>query len=209
MRAKFEKFIEKNYKGLNFISIPSEAYKPGVLLNDDDRIFAHLSRIFKDEQKWKIKQIKANIPNQVINGERDLDLGITLLGIISLKGGFESSYTVSFEFNDVSEVVFDTENGGAYENEVRTLIQNLKKSDQNTWHQILHKYVAMEIVIVNSVTVEFKRNGKALGEIDLPQIENELSINGKYLWGSNGKMEIKNDNNVPFGVLGFQIKRGM
>jgi hypothetical protein len=205
----FEKFIEKHYKGLNFITIPSEAYSPGVILNEDDRIFNHLSRLFPDEKKWNIKEVNASMPNEVINGERSLDLGVTVLGIISLKGGFNSAYSVSFEFNQVSEFIFDYAKGGAYESEVRILIQKLKNSDHNSWEQILHKYVAMEVVVIKSAIVTFTRNGKALGEVDLPVLEKELSINGTYNWSSGGKMVINNDKNLPFGVLGFQVKRMM
>lgn len=209
MKTKFEKFIEKNYRGLNFITIPSEAYQPGVILTDDDRIFAHLSRIFQSDKKWIKKEIAANMANQTVSGERNLELGITVLGMVTLKGGYNSSYSVSFEFSEVSQVIFDYDNGGAYEFEVRTMIEKLKDSDKNTWLQLLHKFVAMEVVVVKSAIVEFKRNGKVLGDVDLPILENEVSINGSYQWAGAGKMEIKNEKNLPFGVLGFQIKRQM
>jgi hypothetical protein len=209
MRTKFERFIEKHYKGLNFITIPNEAYNPGVILNEDDRIFSHLARIFPDDKKWKTRLVMANMPNEVVNGKRNLDIGVTLLGIVTLKGGFDAAYTVSFEFKDVSEMIFDFDNGGAYESDVRILIQKLKEKDPVTWGGILHKFVAMEVVIIKSATVSFTRNGKALGQVDLPLMENELSISGSYSWDSGGKMVINNDKNLPFGVLGFQVKRMM
>ena len=211
MKTKFEKFIEENYKGLNFISIQSEAIEPGVILNDDDRIIDDLSRIFPDEIKWKTIPIAASISNLTVNGERNLDLGISVLGMIGLKGngGFNSGYSVSFEFSEVSEVVFDTENGGAYENEVRTMIQKLKNTDRNAWFGILHKFVTMEVLIVKSATVEFKKDGKVIGDVDLPMLHNALSINGSYNWIGSGKMVVNNDKSLPFGVLGFQIKRSM
>ena len=209
MKTQFEKFIERNYRGLNYISIPNESFLPGVVLNLEDRITDSLSRIFTSEkiEKWKQKTVNANMANQSVSGERNLDLGVTLLGIVSLKGGFNTDYNVTFEFDEVCEIIFDTDNGGAFENEVRTMIERLKKEDRNRWSKILHEYVVMEVVVVKSVTMEFKRNGKVVGELDLPQLENELSFNGSYKWNKKGKMVIKNDKSLPFGVLGFPVKR--
>ncbi|WP_395054476.1 hypothetical protein [Flavobacterium sp.] len=207
----FEKFIEENYKGFNFISIASEAILPGVILNSDDRIIDNLNRIFPDQQsiKWQNKIIKANMPNHIISGERKLDFGVTLLGLLSLKVGTEKNYSISFEFNDVKEIVFDTQNGGVYENEIRNMIMLLKKSNRDTWKSILHENVVMEVVIVKKVTIEIKQNGKLMGEIDIQNIKNDLSINGSYTWNTLGKMVIENEQNLPFGVLDFQIKRLM
>jgi hypothetical protein len=207
----FEKFIEEHYKGFNFISIPSEALVPGVIINSDDRIVDSVKRIFTEAapNKWGIKTIKANMHSQVIAGERKLDLGITLLGLFSLKGGASSKYDISFEFNDVTEIVFDTQNGGAYENEIRGFIMDLKQANRSLWKSILHEHVVMEVVIVKTATVQFKRSGNIVGEAQIEDIKNDISINGSYSWNNEGKMVIKNDNNIPFGVLDFQIKRSM
>lgn len=53
----FEKFIEQYYKGFNFISIASEAFLPGAIINSDDRIIDHVGRIFPNEnpKKWAYK----------------------------------------------------------------------------------------------------------------------------------------------------------
>lgn len=207
----FEKFIEQYYKGFNFISIASEAFLPGAIINSDDRIIDYVGRIFPNEnpKKWAYKTIKANIPSEVIKGERSLDLGISILGLFSLKGGFTSKYDISFEFNDVTEIVFDTENGGAYENEIRRMIMNLKKSDRDLWKSILHEHVIMEVVIVKSAVIEFKKNGTVVGEAEFEDIKKNVSINGSFKWNSEGKMVIDNVNNIPFGVMDFQIKRNM
>ena len=207
MRTQFEKFIEKNYKGLTFLSIPNKEYTPGVILSNNDQIFAHLSSIFPHKQKWKTKIVEANLANQTISGERSLDAGVSFLGLISTRGNGESNYTVSFEFNEVSELIFDHDNGGAYENEVRTMISNLKDADKKSWKQILHKQVTMSVIIVKSMTVEFKKNGTSVVTADIPQLTNDLNISGSYNWVSEGKMIINNDNNMPFGVLGFEVKR--
>jgi hypothetical protein len=207
----FEKFIEENYKGFNFISIASEAFVPGVILNDDDRIVDSIQRVFSEvnEAKWSKKVINASMPSEVISGERKLDLGVSLLGLFSLKGGFDANFTVSFEFNEVSEMVFDTANGGIYENEIRKLIMDLKHSDRDLWKSILHEHVVMEVIIVKSAIVEFKRNGKVIGEAEIEKIKNSISINGTYSWNSSGKMIVTNDKKLPFGVMDFQIKRYM
>jgi hypothetical protein len=207
----FEKFIEENYKGFNFISIPSEALVPGVIINDDDRIIDSVSRIFSDAgaSKWSTKTINANIQNQVISGERKLDLGVSLLGLFSLKGGYTTNYEVSFEFNEVTEIVFDTKNGGAFENEIRGMIMNLKDSNRSLWKSILHEHVVMDVIVVKSATIEFKKDGNVVGEAEIQNIKNDISINGSYIWNETGKMVITNTNNVPFGVMDFQIKRYM
>lgn len=207
----FEKFIEEYYRGFNFISIPNESFQPGVIINDDDRIVDSVSRIFSNENvnKWRTKTVNANIQNEIISGERKLDLGVSLLGLFSLKGGFSSKYDISFEFNEVTEIIFDTQNGGAFENEIRRLIMNLKQSDRSLWKSILHENVVMEVVIVKSATIVFKKNGSIVGEAEIEDIKHNISINGTYSWNSEGKMIINNSNNIPFGVLDFQIKRFM
>jgi hypothetical protein len=207
----FEKFIEEYYKGFNFISISSEAIIPGVIINSDDRIIDNIKRLFPDKSpnKWALKTVKANIPNQAITGNRKLDIGLTLLGLFSLKGGNSTNYEVKFEFNDVTEIIFDTQNGGAYENEIRQYIMKLKDSDRSSWKGILHEHLVMEVVIVKSAIVEFKKNGNILTEVEIQEIKNDISINGSYSWNSEGKMIINNDNNIPFGVMDFQIKRSM
>lgn len=207
----FEKFIEQYYKGFNFISIASEAFLPGVIINSDDRIIDNVGRIFPDEnpKKWQYKTVNANIPNEIIKGERSLDLGISILGLFSLKGGFSSKYDISFEFNDVTQIIFDTENGGAYENEIRRMIMNLKKSNRDLWKTILHEHVIMEVVIIKTAVIEFKKNGSVVGEAEYDDIKKNVSINGTFKWNSEGKMVVKNVNNIPFGVLDFQIKRHM
>jgi hypothetical protein len=207
----FEKFIEQYYRGFNFISIASEAFLPGVIINSDDRIIDNVGRLFPNENanKWLHKTVNANIPNEIIKGERSLDLGISILGLFSLKGGFASNYDISFEFNDVTQIIFDTEKGGAYENEIRRMVMDLKKSNRSVWKSILHEHVIMEVVIVKTATIEFKKNGQIIGEVEYEDIKNNISINGTFKWNSAGKMVIKNVNNIPFGVLDFQIKRNM
>jgi hypothetical protein len=210
-RTPFEKYLERNYKGFNFISIPSQAYVPGIVLNDDDRIIDGISRVFSNEgpEKWTTKAVEANMGDQTINGERGLDLGVTLLGLISLKGGISNKYSVSFEFDQVSEIIFDTERGGVFENDVRRFIMQLKHDDRDRWKELLHEFVVMEVIMVHSVVVEFKRDGKVMLEADLEKLKNELSINGTFTFTGAGKMTIKNDKNLPFGVMGFQVKRFM
>ncbi|MBI4929817.1 MAG: hypothetical protein HY841_03575 [Bacteroidetes bacterium] len=208
--TKFEKFIEKNYPGLNFISITNDNYVPGVILNDDDRIIDGLSRIFSAEPatKWAAATVNADIAGGEVQGERDLDSGGSVLGIVSLKAGVAVNYSVSFTFDKVTEMVFDTAKGAVYENEVREMIMKLKGNNRPRWKEILHEYVVMESVYVESATVEFKRNGKVLGQADIEQLTNEVNIDAKYKWNTKGKMEIKN-NTSPFGVRGFLIKRFM
>jgi hypothetical protein len=190
----FEKFIEQYYKGFNFISIASEAFLPGVIINSDDRIIDNVGRIFPNEnpKKWQYKTVNANIPNEIIKGERSLDLGISILGLFSLKGGFSSKYDISFEFNDVTQIIFDTENGGAYENEIRRMIMNLKKSNRDLWKTILHEHVIMEVVIIKTAVIEFKKNGSVVGEAEYDDIKKNVSINGTFKWNSEGKMVVKN-----------------
>lgn len=208
--TKFENYIEKNYPGLNFISLPNEEYLPGQILNNDDRIVDGLSRIFNEEPdtKWITKKINANIVGGTIQGNRDLDIGVNVLGIFSLRAGSKAQYSISFSFDQVSQVVFDTTKGAVYENEVRRMILNLKKTNKKDWRDILHNYVVISSVYVESMTVEFYRNGNAILEAQIPEFSNEVKIDTKYEWNNNGKIEIKN-NKLPFGVTGFTIKRMM
>ncbi|MFZ5940385.1 MAG: hypothetical protein ACOYXB_07405 [Bacteroidota bacterium] len=209
MKTSFEKFIEKNYKGLNLISIPSEAYKPGVIVNDDDRVFSHLSRFINGGINWDTKEIAANMANLTVTGERKLDLGASVLGFITLKGGIDTDYSVAFEFSDVSQEIFDYENNGPYESDIRIRIQALKDANREAWLMLLHKFVTMEVVIVHSATVEFKKNGSVVPRAQYSQLEQDISINGAISWNKEGKLEIVNEKNLPFGLMGFQVKRSM
>lgn len=205
----FEKFMQENYKGYNFISIPNEAFAPGVILNYDERIVDNIQRIFPSASplKWSKKAVIASMPIQVVSGERKLDLGVSLLGLFSLKAGLGSKYTVSFEFNEVTEMVFDVLNGGIYENEIRTLILNLEYSDHDAWEDIIDEHLVMEVLIVKSVTVEFKRDGKSVSDFEIEQIKNEIGINGSYTWDETGKMVLNSVQNYPFAVMDFQINK--
>ena len=195
---------------MNFISIPTEDYIPGIIINDDDRIIDALFSIFDDEPpaKWKTKVVNANIASQTIQGERNLDLGLTVLGIFTLKAGVTAKYSASFEFGNATAIVFDTATGGVFENQVRTMIMKLKKEDQVRWKQILHQTVVLQAIYVESLSAEFKRNGQIVTEAEAEKLKNEVTINGKFSWDAAGKMVIKN-NKVPFGVMGFMVKRGM
>lgn len=206
----FEKFIEKKYPGLNFISISSEDYIPGVIVNDDDRIIDSLQNVFRTEpsQRWGTKRIAAEIADETIHGERNLSISGKVIGLFQLKAGVTAAYTVSFEFNKCTEHVFDSANGAIYENDARRMIDKLKDTDKETWKSLLHNFVTMCAVYIEEVTIQFKRDGAVVLEADIEKLKQEVSIGSDYKWSAAGKMVFSN-NKVPFGVMGFPIKRMM
>ncbi len=208
---RFEIFLERYFRGLNYLSIPTETHVPGVILNNDDRVEMSLAKLFYDENpvRWDTKIVAADLNNETVSGSRGLGLDFTLLGMISAKGTAKAEYVVTFEFNDVSAIVFDTDGGAVFENEVRTLIMELKNRDRAKWKQILHEFVVMEAVVVRRATITIHRNGAVVTEANFPTTAGEISIKGSYQWGIDGRLIIENTGNIPFGVLGFQVKRQM
>lgn len=207
----FERFIERHYKGMNFISIPSGVHVPGVILNNNDRVETALARLFPTENpaKWATIIVPANIPNETVKGNRGLSLDFALLGMLGIKGSVTANYEIEFRFEEVSSLVFDTGYGAVFENDVRSMIMELKNRDHDAWKQILHEFVAMEAVIVKRAVLSIKRNGQAIGEANFPTHAGEVTINAKFEWKADGTMVIENVNNIPFGLLGFQVKRNM
>lgn len=204
----FERFIEKKYDGLNFIPISTEEYLPGAILNKEERIVDHLKRVFhlEDPKKWSTKKVNATIAGEKVIGERSLNAGATLLGVFSLKNNTKSNYAVSFEFNEVASVVFDTSNGGVYENEIRNMIDKLKADDKRDWKDVLHTYIVTETIYVEKFSASFKKDGRVMAAAEVEQLKNEVNVNADYQWSSAGVIEIVN-NKTPFGVRGFSIKR--
>ncbi len=88
---KFERLIEQNYPGLNFVAISNEAYMPGVILNDDDRIVDAMSHLFSGGN-WKTKTVEANTGDQTIEGSFSLGFGGTFLGAVTVKSNVSSKY---------------------------------------------------------------------------------------------------------------------
>lgn len=206
----FEKFIENNYKGLNSLAISDERYMPGVILNNEDRIVDALSNLFPSAPatKWITEKVKTTVSGQTITGSRDLEIGSMILGVVGIKAGVSANYSLSFEFDNATSVVFDNSKGGIYENDVRTLINDLKQNNKDQWRSVLHGYVVMESIIVEIFKIQLSRNGKVITQADLQQYGQEISINGSYSWITNGTMQINNNTN-PLGVRGFPIKRFM
>jgi hypothetical protein len=209
-KLKFEKFIESKFKGLNFLSISNDTFKPGVILNNDDRIIDSLWRIFPKQSanKWKTTKVDSTIAGYTIEGERALDITGKVLGVFSLQAGVTAKYSISFEFSECQSLVFDTEAGGIYENEARNLIMKLKETDRATWKDILHEYITMESVYVESFTAKFKREGKVVTSAEIEKVSQEVKVSAAFSWKTNGVMEIKNNQN-PLGVRGFTVKRFM
>ena len=206
----FEKFIEQNYPGLNYISLANEEYVPGQILNSDDRILDNLSRVFPNEapNKWSTKRVDAHITGGSVSGQRNLDFGLNVLGIFSLKAGAKANYSIQFSFDKVSQIVFDIANGAVYENEVRSLINELKQHNRPHWRMLLHEFVVMESLIVENMRVTFRKEGNVVVAADIPALENAIKVDASYEWNAQGEMEITN-NKLPFGVLGFTVKRIM
>ena len=67
----------------------------------------------------------------------------------------------------------------------------------------------MNVIIVKSATIAFKKDGNTVGQAEIQNIKNDIIIDGSYTWNENGKMVITNTGNIPFGVMDFQIKRYM
>lgn len=211
MSEKFEQIIEKNYRGLNFLSISHGDYLPGVIIDNEDRIVDAIWNVFPDwnKEKWKVKEVDLRIAGGATEADRKLDITGKILGVFSLKAGVTADYSISFEFDKCSSIIFDTSNGGGlYENQVIRSIRELKETDREIWRDLIRNFFVMESVFVESFRTTFKRNGKVLVGADLEMIEQEVKIAAKYNWGGNGTMEIS-DNKNPFGVRGFIIKRHM
>lgn len=211
MAIPFERFIERHYRGLNFISIPTAAHVPGVVLNNNDRVETALHRLFPNQptSKWKTRTVDADMHNESVQGSRGLDLDFKLLGIFGIQGSVSANYEISFQFSEVASMAFDTDNGAVFENDIRTLIMGLKASDRSSWKQILHEFVVTEAVIVKKATFTIRRNGQAVVETNFPTHAGEMSIEGQFRWEADGTMVVENNRNVPFGLLGFQVKRNM
>lgn len=207
---KLEKFIEHKFPGLNYLSISDERYLPTVIINDEDRIIDSLSRVFDSEpaNKWTTREVSTRINGETIQGTRKLEFGAKFLGVVSIKAGVTANYSVTYEFDDVTSVVFNNASGGVYENEVRALIMKLKDSDRATWKDILHEYVVMESVYVKNFKIKLTRDGVVLTQANIQTTQGEISIDGSYTWSASGEMIIQ-DNKTPLGLRGFQVKRFM
>lgn len=212
MNTNFEKLVEQQFPGMNYLSVSLENLAPGDIINHEDEKIDALRRLFpaRKPESWTTKKISAGIADQTITDERKLDLGANLFNIVSVQAGFDKSLTATFEFGETSAIVFDTDNGAVYENEVRGMMRALKEANDDSpkWRNVLHQFVVMECIYINSVTVTFKKNNQIIADADIPAIQQGLKIKGEYLWGSDGKLTIRN-NTTPFGVRGFLVKKTM
>ncbi len=206
----FEDFIEKYYPGMNYLAISTEQYAPAVVLNQEDRIVASLARVFGNmpQASWATAKVQTRIAGDKVQGTRALDAGAKLLGVFSVKAGVNTDYSVTFSFENATSMIFDTQKGGVYEKDVRDMIMKLKDTDKGSWNDLLHEFVVMESIYVESFKAKFIRNGKVTGAVDVEKLKDELSISGDYSWNSQGEVEIIN-NNTPLGVRGFLVKRFM
>ncbi len=204
-KQKFEKVIEKYYPGLNFLAISNEAYAPGVVLNHDDRIVDTLESLFPGGA-WTTKTVDANTGTQKIEGSRSLELGATILGSVMIKSGVASRYEINFEFGQMKEVIFDNRKGAPLENELRNKFMQLKNSNRNRWNDVLHNYVVMSSLYVDTFTATFIRDGNVETNADV--ITRDVSIHANAEWKTDGKLKLTG-NKTPFGTRGFIVKRFM
>lgn len=211
MNISFEKFIERKFRGLNFISIPTSAHVPGVILNNNDRVESALYNLFPEEpsSRWKTSTINADMRDINVKGHRALEIDSKLLGIVGISGSASASYEIDFQFEEVSSLVFDTDNGAVFENEIRTMLTGLRSSNRPAWRQILHEFVVTEAVYVKTAVLRIHRNGNAIEQADFPTHAGELNIDGAFEWRTDGTMVVENSRNIPFGLLGFIVKRNM
>lgn len=207
----FERLIEKHYPGLNFILIPDERYMPGAIINNNDQIIDHINKIHLfDENKCITKVINTTIANNELTYENSLSFDFSLLGLIKLVGKSKKKYKVNFEYKNVKSVVFNTiDANGYYENDIKEILMNLKKSDRSRFLRIKKDFVIMQSLFVDELIITIEKEGNVVTEADFTISKDEYKIEGEYTWNTDGKMIIKNTQNVPFGVIDLKIKNNL
>jgi hypothetical protein len=201
----FQRFIRKHIAGLKLLPISTEQYVPGVILEPEKlRYFGHCRDVLPDEPEstWEYSSTEANMIYGSLNSSRKMRSGLSVLGLFSLRGGFDHDLRVNFHVTDVRGAYLNTNQMA-----LQPKINRLRSADRRgRWRLVNNKLIVLETFYANEVTVTFFRKNEVLTQLQLEEIS-RLDVRSEidYHWKGERELVISRNASVPFGVRGFIV----
>lgn len=201
----FQRFIRKHIAGLKLLPISTEQYVPGVILEPEKlRFFGHCRDVLPDEPEstWEYRRTVANMLYGSLSSSRKMRSGLSVLGLFSLRGGFDHDLRVNFHVNDVRGAYLNTNQMA-----LQPKINALRSEDRRgRWRLVNNKLIVLETFYATEVTVGFYRDEEVMTQVELEEISRiDMQAEIEYQWKGGRELVISQNASVPFGVRGFIV----
>lgn len=201
-----EKFMENQFPHLNFLTVSTEKFIPGVVLENlkGNHVKGHIKSIVKGQPAnyWDTDKVKGNLLHgQNLQGSGKLGSNVSVLNFINVKADAGRQYSYEYSLTEIKASNFLNTS----ELDLFPLLKKIKSSSSDEWKQIKKYFIVMETFYATKFEVVFKKGTQVATKVD---IKNDLNISAgvDYDVQSNGKIIVGANETIPFAFNAFQIK---
>lgn len=202
---EFQRFIRTHLAGLRLLSVSTENYVPGTILDRVKlRILGHCREILpgEPESSWAYSKSEASMMYGTITANRKMRSGLQVMGLFSLNGGFERGLSVNIELTDIRGASLHTSQLA-----LQPKIASLRNTDRRgKWRQISNSLIVLETFYAAGFTATFSRDEQVITQAELEEITKlKMQASVDYHWKAGRQLVVTQNAKVPFGVRGFPV----
>jgi len=210
MKTSFESLIQKLIPEINFLTAAGAGVKPGTLLEsmEKDIVVGHLPDFIKNvplmkDKNFEIIEEAYDLKVNKIEGSESHDAALKLMDFLGLKFDKNLKYKIDFEIEEMTSTKFG-QNLDKINFEIA--LGQLKKINKKLFKKIKGYFLVFRVLYANKykVSIEVEKEGDFEADVDVKNVDVEANVNFEK---ENNTLLISKNSEVPFGVIGYIIKK--
>ena len=211
MKTNFEDYVESIIPEINMLSISNTKIIPGAMLEsmEKDIYVGHIKNYLSQSPSlqgfdWTTETYDASILFKNFNVVENTEGALKVMKFLGIDLKLDRDFKFDFDIQEVKGIRFKDFSKIKCE----IALEEYKDRNKDTWKKLVGYFLVFETLYATKFALKIEVDKSTGGSLDADWKDKiDVSANLKIDKSSDGVI-INNNAEVPFGAIGFKIKRG-